>query len=47
LVNVGRSSVIDEDAITAELEEERLGGCAADVFAWAWSAQRSSAVSRF
>jgi lactate dehydrogenase-like 2-hydroxyacid dehydrogenase len=33
VVNVGRGSVIDEDAITAALQSGRLGGYAADVFA--------------
>ena len=33
VVNVGRGSVIDEDAIAGALESGRLGGYAADVFA--------------
>lgn len=33
LVNVGRGSVVDEDAVTAALASGRLGGYAADVFA--------------
>ena len=33
LVNVGRGSVIDEEAVAEALEESRLGGYAADVFA--------------
>lgn len=33
VVNVGRGSVIDEDAIAVALESGRLGGYAADVFA--------------
>jgi phosphonate dehydrogenase len=33
VVNVGRGSVIDEDAITTALQSGRLGGYAADVFA--------------
>ena len=32
LVNVGRGSVVDEQAVTAALEEGRLAGYAADVF---------------
>jgi phosphonate dehydrogenase len=33
LVNVGRGGVVDEEAVAAALEEGRLGGYAADVFA--------------
>jgi phosphonate dehydrogenase len=33
LVNVGRGSVVDEEAVADTLEENRLGGYAADVFA--------------
>jgi phosphonate dehydrogenase len=33
LVNVGRGSVVDEEAVADALEENRLGGYAADVFA--------------
>jgi len=33
LVNVGRGSVVDEEAVAAALESGRLGGYAADVFA--------------
>ena len=33
LVNVGRGSVVDEEAVADALDEERLGGYAADVFA--------------
>jgi phosphonate dehydrogenase len=33
LVNVGRGSVVDEEAVPDALEEDRLGGYAADVFA--------------
>jgi phosphonate dehydrogenase len=33
LVNVGRGSVVDEEAVADVLEENRLGGYAADVFA--------------
>jgi phosphonate dehydrogenase len=33
LVNVGRGSVVDEDAVADALEQGRLGGYAADVFA--------------
>ena len=33
VINVGRGSVIDEDAIADALESGRLGGYAADVFA--------------
>lgn len=32
LVNIGRGSVVDEEAIAAALKAERLGGYAADVF---------------
>lgn len=34
LVNVGRGSVVDEDAVAAALETGQLGGYAADVFAF-------------
>lgn len=34
LVNVGRGSVVDEDAVARALEAGRLGGYAADVFAF-------------
>ncbi|MFJ8473587.1 NAD(P)-dependent oxidoreductase [Kitasatospora sp. NPDC094011] len=34
LVNVGRGSVVDEEAVAAALEEGTLGGYAADVFAF-------------
>lgn len=40
VVNVGRGSVVDEEAIADALEQDRLGGYAADVFAmedWAFS----------
>lgn len=33
LINVGRGSVVDEEAVARALEEGRLGGYAADVFA--------------
>jgi phosphonate dehydrogenase len=33
LVNVGRGSVVDEEAIADALDEGQLGGYAADVFA--------------
>ena len=33
VINVGRGSVIDEDAIAGALDADRLGGYAADVFA--------------
>jgi phosphonate dehydrogenase len=33
LVNVGRGSVVDEEAVASALEDGRLGGYAADVFA--------------
>lgn len=33
VVNVGRGSVVDEDAVAAALDADRLGGYAADVFA--------------
>jgi len=33
LVNVGRGSVVDEDAVADALDSGRLGGYAADVFA--------------
>src|SRR5947209_2318192 len=32
LVNVGRGSVVDEEAVTQSLEQRHLGGYAADVF---------------
>jgi phosphonate dehydrogenase len=39
VVNAGRGSVVDEDAVAAALEDGRLGGYAADVFAFEdWSA---------
>lgn len=34
VVNAGRGSVVDEEAVAAALEAERLGGYAADVFAF-------------
>jgi phosphonate dehydrogenase len=38
VVNAGRGSVVDEEAVAAALEEGRLGGYAADVFAFEdWS----------
>jgi len=33
LVNLGRGSVVDEEAVAGALQEGRLGGYAADVFA--------------
>lgn len=39
VVNAGRGSVVDEDAVATALEDGRLGGYAADVFAFEdWSA---------
>jgi phosphonate dehydrogenase len=34
VVNAGRGSVVDEEAVAAALEAGRLGGYAADVFAF-------------
>jgi phosphonate dehydrogenase len=49
LVNVGRGSVVDEEAVASALEGGRLGGYAADVFAmedWALPGRPSSVPDR-
>jgi phosphonate dehydrogenase len=49
LVNVGRGSVVDEEAVAGALESARLGGYAADVFAmedWAWPGHPASVPAR-
>ena len=44
VVNVGRGSVVDEEAVADALDAGRLGGYAADVFAMEdWAAARPSA----
>jgi hypothetical protein len=48
-VNVGRGSVVDEEAVADALEENRLGGYAADVFAmedWALPGHRAEIPPR-
>jgi phosphonate dehydrogenase len=49
LVNVGRGSVVDEEAVADALDEHRLGGYAADVFAaedWALPAHPTAISPR-
>ncbi len=49
LVNLGRGSVVDEDAVAGALESGRLGGYAADVFAmedWALPGHPGSVPAR-
>ena len=49
LVNVGRGSVVDEEAVAEALDSGRLGGYAADVFAmedWALPGRPASIPAR-